>query len=147
MSKRKNKERVQPEIFKVPHQALRGDNKEFFGDGTSGKPWFSFEYICQKAFCMKKCSHEQFKSLSDTLRILSTMEWKSISSSSKETNGYEMIKASQVSGSIPPFFEREKQIMIFRISGKKGRIAGVRRLDKFYVLFIDHNFTLYDHGS
>jgi hypothetical protein len=144
MSKGKNRPRG--DDFIVPHGSSRGDSKNFFDDGTSRKPWFSFEYICQKDFCMKRCTVEQFKSLSDTLRILSSLEWKTISAAPKGTNGFEMIGSSQLNGTIPPQFKAEKRIMIFRIAGKKGRIAGVRKAEKFFVLFIDRDFTLYDHG-
>src|ERR1700682_5171034 len=38
-------------------------------------PVFSFRYICTSDFCIKKCSIEQLKGISDRLRILSTLDW------------------------------------------------------------------------
>ena len=60
-----------------------------------------------------------------------------------KTNGFEMIPTKQIKGSLPATFSALEQIMVFRFSG--GRIAGTRTGDRFHILFIDHNFTLYKH--
>lgn len=112
----------------------------------SNRPYFSFRFICTKDYCMKRCSNEQFKSLSDKLRILSELEWSQIDSSPRETNGYEMIPVSALSASVPDRFSDQEAVCVFRFGGKKGRIAGVKFDKNFYVLFIDRDFTLYEHG-
>jgi len=51
---------------------------------------------------------------------------------------------------IPTAFSAEKAIAIFRFGAgqgpQAGRVAGVRQGDKFNVLFIDRNYSVYDHG-
>lgn len=72
------------------------------------------------------------------------MSWKAIQTSPREGNGFEMIPVKQIKGKIPTEFVNLEKVMIFRFG--KGRIAGHRNGNNFFVLFIDHNFTLYSHG-
>jgi hypothetical protein len=99
---------------------------------------------------MKRCSIEQLKGISDRLRILSTMDWKEIESSPRETHGFEMMPVGEIKGQIPKNFEKEKAIAVFRFGAgrgpRAGRIAGVRQGDKFNILFIDRDYTLYAHN-
>lgn len=59
-----------------------------------------------------------------------------------------MLPVSALKEDLPTPFTGEKQAMIFRFGGASGgRIIGIRdEKDMFYVLFIDHDFTFYDHG-
>jgi len=117
---------------------------------SSKYPYFSFRYICEKDYCMKKCRYEQLKAISDKLRMLSRLEWNTIQTSPRETNGSETIPQSAVKASMPCIVENDEPMIVFRFGKAKkrnGRIVGVRRDNKFYILFIDRNFTLYDHGS
>lgn len=113
-------------------------------------PYFSFRYICEKNHCMKKCSYEQLKAISDKLRILSCLEWNTIETSPKETNGFEPLPQSAIKASMPDIVKNDEPMIIFRFRKARkraGRIVGVRRDNKFYIIFIDRNFTLYNHGS
>jgi hypothetical protein len=115
------------------------------GDGP--RPVFSHRYITNGAYCLKRCSIEQFRHLADKLRMLSNLEWKQIDSSPRETNGYEMLPVAQLAERPPSPFDKAEAVMIFRFGGAKGgRMAGVKKDEKFYILFVDHDFTLYDHS-
>jgi hypothetical protein len=123
-------------------------------DRKDERPWFSFRFVCQKTYCPKKCSYEKLKSYTDKLRQLSELDWPTIESSPRETNGFELIPASSIKGSIPDRFSKVKSLWVFRFGGAgrvasktSGRIAGVKENDRFHVLFIDGDFSLYDHGS
>lgn len=89
------------------------------------------------------------KSFADKLRILSSLDWPTIESSPRETNGFEMLPVSALKEALPVPFTEHKQAMIFRFGGATGgRIVGVRdNKDRFYFLFIDHDFSFYDHGT
>lgn len=120
----------------------------------NNRPLFSFRHICQKDFCAKKMPVEKFKAYSDKLRILSDLEWSAIESSPKETNGFELMPVSSLNATLPTLFKTLQEIWVFRFGGggnvgsrTSGRIAGVREGDSFFVLFIDRDFTLYNHGS
>ena len=93
------------------------------------------------------------KAYADKLRMLSELEWQMIEGSPRETNGFEMIPVSSLNASLPSAFNTHKEIWVFRFGGggnvgsrTAGRIAGIRDDEKFYVLFIDRDFTLYNHG-
>lgn len=116
------------------------------GASSEDTPSFSFQYICTGKFCIKKCSIEQFRSLSDKLRILSNMEWKKIDYSPREQHGYEPLPVSSLKSSLPGPFASESTVYVFRIANQKGRFAGIRRKNVFFVLFVESTFnTLYDH--
>lgn len=119
-----------------------------FARGEGARPFFTFKDICTSDYCIKKCSYEQLKSLTDKLRILSSLEWRTIETSPRETNGFELLPADALSAPLPDAFSRINQVMVFRFGGKTtaGRIVGHRNNDRFYVLFVDRDFTLYDHG-
>jgi hypothetical protein len=108
-------------------------------------PYISHRYITTGSYCITRCSLEQFKSLANKLRMLCGLDWKQIESSPRETNGFEMLPTKILQEKLPaPFADRDKA-MVFRFNG--GRIVGVRNEEKFYILFIDHDFSFYDHGS
>jgi hypothetical protein len=110
-------------------------------------PFFSHRYITTGAYCVKRCRIEQFRSFADKLRILSSLDWPTIESSPRETNGFELLPSSALKEKLPAPFEKEDKAMVFRFGGNAGRIVGVRdSQDMFFILFIDHDFTLYDHG-
>lgn len=111
---------------------------------TDDHPYFSHRYICQDKYCIKKCSYEQFKNLVDKLRLLSSLSWQAIQTSPREGAGFEMIPVKQIKGAMPTTLKSIEKIMVFRFG--EGRIAGHRTGKNFYILFIDRDFTLYDHG-
>ena len=118
----------------------------FAARAEGSRPVFSHRYITGGDYCLKKCSIEQFRSLADKLRILSDLQWSQIDSSPRETNGYEMLPVGQLAERAPAPFDKIERMMVFRFGGKKGgRMAGVKDGEKFFILFIDHNFTFYDH--
>src|SRR5690606_18819137 len=85
----------------------------FAGASASDKyPWFTHRYICTAHYCIKRCSFEQMKSVIDKLRILSNLDWPTIESSPRETNGFEMIPRAQIRGQIPDEFANEKALMV-----------------------------------
>ena len=157
MSKKKRKSRVDSSPFRQPDLApkkIEFTAPSIPADTTAERPWFSFRHICQKEFAAKRCSYEKLKAYSDKLRQLSELEWKVIESSPRETNGYELIPLSQIKGTIPEKFSKHDAMVVFRFGGcgnvaskTSGRIAGVREKERFYVLFVDSSFSLYDHGS
>ena len=134
-------------VISTPSQFSK-DEKPFSSSSRETYPYFSFRYICQKNHSMKNCSIEQFKKISETLRLLSTLPWKTIESSPREQYGCEPLPQSSIRASMPPIVKSDEPIDVFRFGdGKRGgRLAGVRREDRFYILFVDSKYNLYDHG-
>jgi hypothetical protein len=158
MSKSKNKSNNRNLAFSKP-SSFKGDVGFSYGQKeisskTALRLSFSFRHVCTKAFCVKKCCYEQIKAYSDKLRQLSELEWDVIESSPRETNGYEKINTSQIKASLPQAFRNKSEVMVFRFGGgggvgskTSGRIVGIKEKECFFVLFVDRDFTLYDHGS
>jgi len=156
-NKRNRANLAQPPSAIKPPGSDSGDlTVRVLGAAAADRPWFSFRYICGKEFCVKLCKIEQFKSYADKLRMLSELEWKVIESSPKEIHGYEPIPVTALNpkAKMPDKFRKESSVMVFRFGGggrvgstTSGRIAGIREGERFYVLFIDSKFKLYDHGG
>lgn len=153
--KAKSSKRLLPKTIQLPSSDA-GEQHIGVSSNKTGRPLFSFRHICNKEFCVKKCSIEQFKAYSDALRMLSDLEWGVIDGLPSNGRGYEAIpvKSLNASAKIPEPFSKAEAVLVFRFGGggavasrTAGRIAGIKDRDRFYVLFIDSRFDLYDHGS
>jgi len=137
MSKPKpSKFKIIQSIEPLPFQ--KNDDKDY--------PNFSFRYACTKNYCIKKCSHSQFKSLFNTLRMLSESPWNKISGYARENLGFEHLNQKHINAAIPSVVGIGEKIMVFRFGGTE-RMAGIRRDNTFFILFVDIKRTLYNHGS
>ncbi len=145
MSKKSNKRFKIASLESISKESPNFINPNHIDKNNDKYPYFSFRYICIKKYCMNKCNFKQLKSLTNTLRILSNLEWRQIEKEDHKKNGYEPLPQNIFKPSMPNIVNENERILIFRFN--KGRIAGIRRDNKFYILFIDHDFTLYDHGS
>jgi len=88
--------------------------------------------------------------------MLSDLEWGVIDGLPSKARGYETIpvKSLKASAKVPEPFSKAEAVLVFRFGGgggvgsrTGGRIAGIKDGDRFYILFIDSKFDLYDHGS
>lgn len=112
----------------------------------------SLKLICQERHSTSKCSYHQLKSFSDKLRIITSVSWSAITSSPRTTNGYEVMPRTSLVRSIPDGVPPSAEIFVFRFGGgsgskHSGRIAGYKAGSTFYLLFVDSQMDLYDHGS
>lgn len=143
MSKKKGK--TKPHLRNKPGDSLRIVPPAKPPENT---PSFSHKYIDQGICCIKNCTHAQFKSLADKLRILCNLEWNVIDSSSRTTNGYEKMPRHQLKTQIPGAVPATAQIYVFRfgMGDHSGRLAGYRSGNCFHILFVESTFgDLYDH--
>lgn len=58
--------------------------------------------------------------------------------------GFEKIEPSQVRQSLPSSVTEDVNLIAFRFSGK-APMVGYRDGQVFHVLWLDHDFSLYDH--
>ena len=113
-------------------------------------PAISFQYICQDKFCIKLCSHDQYRSLSDKLRIICNLDWNVIDSAPRTTHGYEKMPRKQLRATVPSQIPADSEILVFRFgSGDHvGRLVGCRLGKRLYLLFVESTLnSLYNHGS
>ena len=104
-------------------------------------PAFSLKYI-QQAYCISKCGKEDQIAFLKAMFKRKATSWSHLSSCDRHGLGYEKIHRLNVQ--IPKVAEG-KAIIAFRFSGKKPMV-GFRERDIFYVLWIDRDFSVYDHG-
>jgi hypothetical protein len=73
------------------------------------------------------------------------LSWSAIKSAPRHGLGFEKIPRGQIKAAIPQFIKDDvDHFLAFRFSGLHPMV-GYRVRDIFYVLWFDHNFTLYKH--
>ncbi|MEL6880569.1 MAG: hypothetical protein AAFY33_10055 [Cyanobacteria bacterium J06643_4] len=80
------------------------------------------------------------------LRQLSELNWRELRAADKHGLGYEKISKKAIRPRIPLHITDDVNLIAFRFSGKKPMV-GYRNGKTFYVVWLDRNFSLYDHGS
>ncbi|MBT9312156.1 hypothetical protein [Leptothoe kymatousa] len=108
-------------------------------------PIFSLEYL-QKDYCVTVCQVQDQAKFAIRLRKLSEMTWKEIKSAPRHGLGHEKISRNSIQESIPSHITDDVTFLAFRFSGMKPMV-GYRSGRIFYVIWLDKDFTLYDHGS
>lgn len=114
-------------------------------EGEEAHPYFCMRFLDRKQE-LDPCSKEDLAALFKALARLCTISWKQINLSGRHQLGFEQIPVSQLKRSLPHVFSDDvDKVMVFRYSGKKA-MAGHRRKNVFHLLFIDSDFSLYNHG-
>jgi hypothetical protein len=81
----------------------------------------------------------------DTLAKLSRLTWGEILRSSRQGLGHEKINRSAIKAAIPQHVTDDVNFIAFRFHGRKPMV-GYRDMEIFYIIWLDRDFTLYDHG-
>ncbi|MFC1771110.1 hypothetical protein ACFLZV_04400 [Candidatus Margulisiibacteriota bacterium] len=113
------------------------------------KPIFSLEFLC-KNYCISKCNKEQKAGILDKLHKWSKLTWKEIINSPKNALGHEKIKRDSIKIKKIPTLVKEVYVLSTRFNSgknKKSRLLGYRVNEIFYLLWIDKDGKLYEHGS
>lgn len=110
-------------------------------------PVFSFQYLQKgSGYSIEDCDNKQWKALLETLYKLSQLTWKDIKQSGRHQLGFEHLpqdRIHQKPHGVP--LTLDVRYMVFRYFGKQP-IVGFRKDSTYYLLWIDKDFTLYDHG-
>lgn len=96
-------------------------------------------------YCLTKCEKDDQAAFALKIHKLSKLTWSQIQSEHRHKLGYEKIPRHSLKASIPRFITEDVNLIAFRFSGKKPMV-GYREKTIFYVIWLDRNFTLYDHG-
>jgi len=72
------------------------------------------------------------------------MSWAQINQAPRHGLGYEKISHTSIKAAIPPHITEDVNFLAFRFSGK-APMVGYRKQEVFYIVWLDRNFTLYDH--
>lgn len=107
-------------------------------------PTFSLEYLSGD-YCITECTTDQRAAFAITLHRLSRLPWSEIMKSHRHGLGAEKLRAKQINARLPRQVAPDVTLLAFRFSGK-APMVGYRDGATFHVLWVDRNFTLYDHG-
>ena len=110
-------------------------------------PLFSLERLQSGRYCLSKLEKDDKAAFADSIFKRRSVTWNDIQRMDRYGLGHERIEITSLKVAIPKFItEDEHNLLAFRYSGKKPMI-GYRIKNIFYVLWFDHDFTVYDHGS
>lgn len=95
-------------------------------------------------YCVRKCNKNQQADLAKTLHILGQLTWRELKRLDRLKNGFEKITRSSIRAGIPHAVTPDVNLLAFRFSDKAPMI-GFRRGATFFIVWLDHQFKLYDH--
>jgi hypothetical protein len=134
--------------FNAPAHRNQGARISAPGNADTGStqgqtPVFGLEYL-RGQYCLSECSDEHKAAFASRLHLLSGKTWGEINIAPRKGIGFEKIKRDQLNATVPAHVSSETAIIAFRYHGNHPMV-GYRDGRVFHVLFIDRDFTLYDH--
>ncbi len=108
-------------------------------------PVFSLRYLDRGRYGLSACQQREKAAFADTLHKLSQLTWQELRLSQRHGLGYETIARQALRVPIPQHITDEVRFIAFRFYGK-APMVGYRVKELFYVIWLDRDFTLYDHG-
>ena len=106
-------------------------------------PAFNLKELPSKGdYSLDKCEQREKAALIATLEKLSRMTWGEIQASHKHNLGYEVIDQNRL-GFGEGAMQADAKLLVFRFSGKKGRMIGYRIGRIFYICWLDRNHDLF----
>lgn len=107
-------------------------------------PVFSFEYMVD-THSVETCQKDECASLALKLFKLSRLTWQQINQAPRHGLGFEIIKRDCINAPIPNIVTPEVNLVAFRFH-RLAPMVGFRRDHIFFIIWLDRDFTLYDHS-
>lgn len=117
---------------------------EFSPSPERRPPVFSLQYV-QPSHCLSNCTKDEKSALIDKIHRLSGLTWAEIKQKDRHKLGFEKIARSSIKTSIPSHLTPDVDLIAFRFDGMKPMV-GYRREATFFILWLDRDFSLYNHG-
>jgi len=109
-------------------------------------PIFSLEKVQDGKYCLSRLDQQNKAMFADSIFRRKSLTWKGIKDIGRHGLGTEKIAKSSINAPIPKFITDEvDNFLAFRYNGKCPMV-GYRQRNVFFVLWFDHDFTLYNHG-
>ncbi len=122
--------------FKPPTTARNGGyDKE--------PPHFALQHI-QASHCLSACDKNEKSAFADTIHKLSQKTWMEIKNAPRHGIGFEKISRKSIKVQMPSYIPEDAQLISFRFCAK-APMVGYRKKETFYVLWLDRDFSVYDH--
>lgn len=104
-------------------------------------PIFSLFYM-DKSHCITTCDTDEKVAFVHKIRLLSQLRWRDLKLAPKHGVGYEQIKVLKAKA--PSDVKEDVKFIAFRFQGMKAMV-GYRDLQVFHIIWIDRDFSVYDH--
>ena len=142
-SKLKQKKIASPQISQGQHvQVPTGTDKP----ADQSPPVFSLEYMNSGKYGLHACNQRERADFAVALYRRSQLTWNDIKCAQRHGLGFETLPRNAVRASVPKHVTPDVKIIAFRFSDKRPMV-GYRQRRTFYVLWLDRDFTLYNHGG
>jgi hypothetical protein len=130
----KNPKAVSGQRISAPAQLPQNTDKE--------PPSFCLRFIVPK-YCLTKCNTEQQAAFAQRLYELSRSTWVELRNAGKK-GGTEVLPQFRIKEPIPASITPDVTLVAFRF-WKKAPMVGFRDGRTFYIVWLDIDFSLYDH--
>ena len=108
-------------------------------------PIFSLEKIQRGKYCLSSLDQEHKAMFSEAIFRRKSTSWSEIKRLDRHGLGTEKITKSAINAPMPKFITEDvSDFLVFRYKGMNPMV-GYRQRDIFFVLWFDHDFTLYAH--
>lgn len=108
-------------------------------------PIFSLEKVQRGKYCLSNLDQEHKAMFSEAIFRRKATSWNEIKRLPRHALGTEKIPKSSIRAAIPNFITEEvNDFLVFRYKGLNPMV-GYRQREIFFVLWFDHDFTLYSH--
>lgn len=107
-------------------------------------PCFSFRYI-QNQYSIDDCDWDAKIHILEALNKRKDIAWQRLKTTDRHGLGLETISQDAIKAPMPTCVTPDTTLLAFRCIGK-APMVGFREDDRFYVLWIDPTFSLYDHA-
>lgn len=108
-------------------------------------PVFSLEKLQTGNYCLSCLDREHKAMFAEAIFRRRNLSWEEIKKADRHGLGTEKIPKTAIKAPLPKFITEEvTDFLVFRYNGKCPMV-GYRQRDIFFVLWFDHDFTLYNH--
>lgn len=108
-------------------------------------PIFSLERIQSGNYCFSALEKDGKAQFAEAIFKRKSLSWAEVKTLPRHGLGIEKIAKHSIKAAIPPFITEDVDDFIALRFNGKSPMVGYRLNDVFYVLWFDHNFTLYNH--
>jgi hypothetical protein len=115
-------------------------------DYNAHPPAFSLHRLQPGKYCLSRLADSQKAQFAEAIFKRKDLTWREITTAPRHGLGTEKISRDSIRAAMPRFITPEvTHFLALRFSGKSPMV-GYRERDIFYVLWFDHDFTLYPHS-
>lgn len=102
--------------------------------------------LMQSSHCITACTKDEKAAFATTLFQMSRLTWRALRQAPRHGQGYEQIERDSIRAGIPNSVSPDVKFIAFRFDGFKAIVGFRDASGVFNILWVDRDFTLYNHG-